>query len=124
MHFLVAAWEGGSSSSVWEGGCCAPSPQAAVPPRLWGQHRWCQGENPATTGWLGRQPSGYREEQLLIVVKYMTPPPCPVASTLPTPGAPARAFLSHLLCAVSAHSTPPPSPQHLLNLKGDPLCLS
>ena len=51
--------------------CPCPRPPAAVPCWLWGRH---PRENAAATGWLGRQPSGWGKEQLLIV-KCVTPPP-------------------------------------------------
>lgn len=117
MHFLVAAREGSQPQPAVLGGdlCPCPRPPAAVPCWLWGQHR---GENPATTGWLGRQPSGWGKEQPLIVVKCVTPPP--VASTLPAPGTPAGAFLSRLRISVQPLLAPPPR-QPCFNLKGNPL---
>ena len=108
MHFLVAAREGSQPQPAVSGGdlCPCPRPPAAVPCWLWGQHR---GENPATPGWLGRQPSGRGKEQPLIVVKCVTPPP--VASTLPAPGNTSRGlpFSPSALCAAAARSTPAPA---------------
>lgn len=90
--------------------CPCPRPPAAVPCWLWGRH---PRENAAVTGWLGRQPSGWGKEQLLIV-KCVTPPPR-LQHFPPRVHRPGPSFLA--FCSVQPLRTLTPR-QYCWNLRG------